>query len=127
MDTLRIPLAEEKADVEIEPKLTGRVRVQTHTHVVEDRVRATLERGDVEVNRVTIDQVVDTVPEVRVEGDLTIVPVLEEVLVVEKRLVLKEELHIRRTRSTETIDVPVSLRKQEAVVERIDDPTHETE
>jgi stress response protein YsnF len=44
--------------------------------------------------------------------------VLEEVLVVEKRLVLKEELHIRRRVETETVEVPVTLRKQRAVVER---------
>jgi stress response protein YsnF len=48
------------------------------------------------------------------------VPVLEEVLVVEKRLVLKEELHIRRRATTETVEVPITLRKQRAVVERID-------
>ena len=53
-----------------------------------------------------------------INGDLTIVPVVEEVLVVEKRLVLKEELHIRRTSQTELVEVPVTLRKQRAVVER---------
>jgi hypothetical protein len=41
-----------------------------------------------------IDRGVDVAPEVRVEGNVTIIPVLEEVLVVEKRLVLKEKLHI---------------------------------
>ena len=50
---------------------------------------------------------------------MTIVPVVEEVLFVEKRLVLKEEMHIRRDVKTETVAVPVSLRKQEAVVERV--------
>ena len=49
---------------------------------------------------------------------MTIVPVLEEVLIVEKRLVLKEELRIRRSRSQETEEIPVRLRKQRAVVER---------
>ena len=46
-----------------------------------------------------IDRQVDVAPKIRIEGDLTIVPVLEEILVVEKRLILKEEVHIRRTRS----------------------------
>ena len=55
----------------------------------------------VEVTRVPIDKVVETAPEIRTDGDVTIVPVLEEVLVVEKRLVLKEELHIRRRVETE--------------------------
>jgi stress response protein YsnF len=41
-------------------------------------------------------RMVETAPEIRTESDVTILPVVEEVLVVEKRLVLKEELHIRR-------------------------------
>lgn len=73
-----------------------------------------------QVTRVPVDRIVEIAPEIRTEGDLTIVSVLEEVLVVEKRLVLKEELHIRRRAATETAEVPVTLRKQRAVVERID-------
>jgi stress response protein YsnF len=67
-----------------------------------------------------VDRVVSEAPAVRTEGDVTIVPVLEEVLFVEKRLVLKEELHIRRTATTETVEVPVTLRRQRAVIERVD-------
>ena len=126
METLHIPLAEEKVDIEVEPKLTGRVRVSTHTRTIEERATATLERADVEVTRVPIDQYVEAPPEVRVEDDVTIVPVLEEVLVVEKRLVLKEELHIRRPRTSEAVDLPVTLRRQQATVERIDDETRES-
>ena len=47
-----------------------------------------------------------------------IIPVLEEVLVVEKRLVLKEELHVSRVMSEEKVEIPVTVRKQRAVVER---------
>jgi stress response protein YsnF len=78
---------------------------------------------------VPVDRVVETAPETRTEGDVTIVPVLEEVLVVEKRLVLKEELHIRRRVETETAEVPVTLRKQRAIVERLapDTPSSDPE
>jgi stress response protein YsnF len=47
-----------------------------------------------------------------------IVPVLEEILVVRRQLVLKEELHIQRRVETEAVQVPVTLRKQRAIVER---------
>ena len=50
---------------------------------------------------------------------MTIIPVLEEILVVEKRLVLKEEVHVSQTTSGEDVEVPVMLRRQRAVVERI--------
>ena len=79
-----------------------------------------LETGSVDVVRVPIDRVVERAPEVRTEGDVTIVPVLEEVMFVEKKLVLKEELHIRRRTETETVDVPITLRRQRVVVEHLD-------
>ena len=52
------------------------------------------------------------------DGDVLIVPVIEEMLVVEKRLVLKEELHIRKQRRTEQIEEPITVRSMRAVVER---------
>ena len=51
---------------------------------------------------------------------MTIVPVLEEVLVIEKQLILKEELHIRRRVTTEKVQLPVSLKKQRAIIERVE-------
>jgi stress response protein YsnF len=112
-----IPLIEETATVAKRQVVTGRARVQTLTDTVEELARADLRRETVEVTRVLIDRMIETAPEVRTEGDVTILPVVEEVLVVEKRLVLKEELHIRRRVMTETAEVPVTRRKQRAVVE----------
>jgi uncharacterized protein (TIGR02271 family) len=113
-----IPLVEETATVGKRQVVTGRVRVQTVTDTIEDVARANVQRETVEVTRVPIDRIVESAPEIRTEGDVTIVPVLEEELVIEKRLVLKEELHIRRRVETDTVEVPVTLRKQRAVVER---------
>jgi stress response protein YsnF len=119
-----IPLVEETATVGKRQVVNGRVRVQTVTDTLEELAHADLQRETVEVTRVPVDRMVETAPKIRTEGDVTIVPVLEEVLVVEKRLVLKEELHIRRKVETGTVEVPVTLRKQRAVVEREapDDP-----
>lgn len=119
-ETEAISLVEETAEVTKHEVTSGRVRVQTAVDVVEELVRATLEESQVEVRRVPIDRFVDTVPVTRTEGDVVIVPIFEEVLVVEKRLLLKEELHLQRTIVTETVEVPVSVRKQRAIIERID-------
>jgi stress response protein YsnF len=54
-----------------------------------------------------------------------VIPVLEEVLVVEKRLVLREELRIRRTSASEAVEVPVTLRRQHAEIDRL--PARATE
>ena len=58
-------------------------------------------------------------PRIREEGSVTIIPVFEEILIVEKRLVLLEEVHVRNTARGETVEIPVMLRKQHALVERL--------
>ena len=113
-----LPLVEETAAIHKREVVTGKVRVRTVTDTAEELARANLQSDSVEVTRVPVDKVVETAPEIRTEGDVTILPVLEEVLVVTKQLVLKEELHIRRRVETEAVEVPVTLRKQRAVVER---------
>jgi stress response protein YsnF len=114
-----IPVVEESANLGKRQVVTGHVRVRTVTDTVEELAHASVQREDIEVTRVPIDKVVETAPEIRTDGDVTIVPVLEEVLVVVKRLVLKEELHIRHRVESEAVEVPVTLRKQRAIVERL--------
>jgi len=115
-----LPVIEEELHVDKRQVESGRVRVRTITRQHEELVAQDLARDSVEVERVPIDREVDVVPELRQEGDVTIVPIVEEVLVLEKRLVLKEEVHIRRSRSVEHVETPVVLRRQEVVVERLD-------
>ncbi len=115
-----LALTEETASVTKQVVETGRVRVKTVTDTVDQAVGASLLSEAYEVTRVAIDRQVDTAPVIRTEGDVTIVPVLEEVLVVEKRLVLKEEIHLRRRVSTDTVESVVPLRRQRAVVEHVE-------
>ena len=70
--------------------------------------------------RIAVGLPVDAVPPVREEGDITVIPVVEEVLVVERRLVLKEEIHLRRVRTIKQHRETVTLREQHAVIERTD-------
>ncbi len=114
-----LPLAEEQARIEKHEVSTGKVRIRTLVETVEENVRAELSGEEVQVTRVPVDRVVTEAPAIRTEGDVTVIAILEEVLFVEKRLVLKEELHIRRRVSTDTVEVPVVLRKERAVVERV--------
>ena len=117
-DTLT--LSEEVATVSKETVGTGRVRVRTVTDTVQQAVGASLESEAYEVTRVAIDREVDVPPITRTEGDLTIIPVLEEVLFIEKRLVLKEEIHLRRRTSSDKVDSHVMLRRQRALVEQVE-------
>ena len=114
-----ISLAEEQLSVEKRQVVTGKVRVRTETEEIEETVRLDLAQEHVEVTRVRLDRVVESAPPIRTDGDVTIIPVLEERLVVEKRLVLVEEIHVsRRTTTTET-NLPVTRRKQHAVIDRL--------
>jgi len=69
-----------------------------------------------------VNRVVSVAPEVRHEGDVMIVPVLEEVLVVEKRLMLREELRITRRKDEAREPQRVTLRTEQVEVTR-DEPT----
>lgn len=115
-----LPIAEEEILVEKRPVLDGRVVVSTQTEVVNERFDVELSGNEVSVERLPIGTVVDVAPDVRVEGDVTIVPVLEERLVLEKRLVLVEEIRITNRKTIRSERVDAELRKQSAVVERID-------
>ena len=113
-------MVEETARIDKREVQTGRVKVHTVVETSEQMVREALSSQNVKVTRVPVDQPVTTVPVIRTENGITIVPVLEKILVVEKRLILREELHIEQEVSHETVEVPVSLHKQRAVVERVD-------
>lgn len=118
-ETEVIPIIEEELHVEERKVTTGKVRVRTVVDVVEEMAKASLDEETVEVTRVPIDRELDQPPAIRTEGDVTIIPIMEEILVVEKKLVLKEELHVRKRVTTEDLEVPVKRRRQRAILERL--------
>ena len=115
-----IPLVEERLQVGKRQVESGRVRVRVAVDTREEMVPAELARDEVEVRRVPRNVAVGELPGVRLEGDTTIIPVVEEQLVVEKRLVLVEEIHVVRRTRTATEQIPVALRSERAEVERED-------
>jgi uncharacterized protein (TIGR02271 family) len=118
-DHVVIPLYGEEFSVAKKQVATGRVKVATITDEREQLVEQALQNEHVELERVPIGHVVAEIPEVRTEGDTTIIPVVEEAVVVQRQLVLKEEVRIRRVRETQNYQGHVVLRQQEAVVTRI--------
>jgi stress response protein YsnF len=93
-------------------------------HEREELINEPLWQEKVEVKRVAVNRVVDGPLSVRHEGDTMIVPILEEILVVEKRLMLTEELHISKQRMETHKPQRVTLRSEEVTVERIDNHQH---
>ena len=77
----------------------------------------------VEVQRVAVGRVVDEPPAVRHEGDVMVVPVVQERLVMRKELVLVEEIHLTRRREVTQAQADVVLRRERVTVERFDPDT----
>ncbi|MBN9560230.1 MAG: YsnF/AvaK domain-containing protein [Alphaproteobacteria bacterium] len=121
----RLPLFEEAAQVETRDVPGERVRLHTSVREHDERIDAALRGESVTVERVPINRVVATAPGVSEEGDTLIVPVVEEQLVIEKRLVLKEIVRVTRHARTRTEQHTVRLRAEDVRIERIaasDDP-----
>jgi uncharacterized protein (TIGR02271 family) len=113
------PVIQEVLDVHTSPVETGRVRIRKIVHEREEIVDPPLMRDEVDIERVPINRVVEGPISVRSEEDTLIIPVLEEVLVIEKRLLLKEEVRITKRRVETHTPQRVTLRREEAAVERI--------
>jgi uncharacterized protein (TIGR02271 family) len=114
-----LPLLAEEVSVSKQVVETGRVQVARVTHERERLIDELLAHETVEIDRTPIGRHVDTMPAVRNEGDTVVIPIVEEVLVIERRLLLKEEVRVRRVRSTERHQERVTLRHHEAVVTRL--------
>ena len=115
-----IPIVEEQAVILKRKKLTGGVRVRTMVRDEEDVVDEPLTSEDVDVERVPLDRWVDGPVPVRQEGETTILTLVEEVVVVEKRLRAIEEVRITKRQAVRHEPQTVTLRREEAVVERLD-------
>jgi stress response protein YsnF len=96
------------------------VRVQVQTTTSDQTVDEILTNDRVVIDRVPVGRTVETIPPVREEGDTTIIPVVKEEVVVQRRLVLTEEIHVRRVRTTERHREVVVLRQQQATINRVE-------
>ena len=113
-----IPLVEERLEISKREVETERLRVRISVEEREDRVPVELSHDDIEIERIPRNIPLSELPGVRLEGSTTIIPVVEEVVVVEKRLVLVEEIHVRRKTASRTEEIPVTLRSERAAIER---------
>jgi uncharacterized protein (TIGR02271 family) len=119
-----VPIVAETFEVQKQLVETGKVRVSKFVREEEQHLNIPLLHEEVEVERVAVNRPLSGPVEVRYEGDTMIVPVVEEILVVEKRLVLKEELHIRKRQVETTQTYRDTLRHEEVVVDRLPADEH---
>jgi len=120
MDSQVVPLAAEMLNVAKRQIVRGRVVVHKRVVTQQATVDELLKDEQVEINRVPVNKIVEAAEPNRTDGDILIIPLYEEVLVVEKRLVLVEELHIIKRVREHRKPQQVTLRREEASIERRD-------
>ncbi len=113
-----IPVIHETLRIEKREFESGRVVVHKTVTERDEVAEVSLRQQDLIVERVPVGRVVAEAPPTRQEGDTLIVPILEEIVVIEKRLILKEELHIRKQSSERTEQHTVRLRTEHAEIEQ---------
>jgi uncharacterized protein (TIGR02271 family) len=114
-----VPIVQEEVHIDTEQVETGRVRLTKTSHEREVVVEEPSVHEEVQIERVPVNRFVAEPVAVRHEGDTMIIPVMEEVAVVETRLRLKEEMRVTKRRITTTRGQPVRLRTEEVHVERV--------
>jgi uncharacterized protein (TIGR02271 family) len=119
IDDSKLTLLAEELSVGKEAVETGRVRVSKQTHMREVAIDEDLLRQSADIETIPIGRQIFEMPSVRHEGETIIVPIVEEILHTERRLILKEEVRITRRKTTEQFHDRVTLRYQEAVVTRV--------
>ena len=120
-DELVVPVVREEVHVDAVPVQTGGVRVTKHTEGHEQLLEQELRRGRVEVKRVKTERVVDGPQQVYRSGTTLVIPVVSEVLKVEKQWVVTEEIHVTQLEERETVQQKVLVNEEQARIERIDE------
>lgn len=119
-EDLVIPVVAEELTVETTRVARGAVRVHKRTEAREEVVDTPVVHEEVVVERIPVDRPVEgAAPEPHEEDGALLIPVLEEVVVLETRLMLREIVKISRRRTTTSAPQTVTLRREVVEVERI--------
>ena len=107
-----IPVVEERATVTKRLIDRGAVRVSKSVEEYEQTLDAPTVQEEIEIEHVARDKVLKRPAKVRRDGDTLIIPVMEEIVVTEKRLVLVEEIFIRRRKRVVPGTATVTLKRE---------------
>jgi uncharacterized protein (TIGR02271 family) len=96
----------------------AKVHIEKKVHRTEETIHIPVVSEEVEVKKIAVNQYVETIPPVRYEGDTIVIPVIKEMLIVEKKLLLVEEVYVTKHTNTTTEEKNIILREEEIIVER---------
>lgn len=115
-NTSSLNVLQEQVDIDKKVVESGKVIIQKKVHEENKDVEVPVSHEEVEIKKVSINKYVTEAPAIRYEGNTTIIPVMKEVAVIEKKLLLVEEVHVTKHAVTKTQERTVPLRKEEIEV-----------
>ena len=113
------PALPRRVDIQKRTVETGKVRVRKEVRMEVENIQVPTVLKNVDIERVPVNRFVDKPVAVRQEGGVWVIPILEEVPVIETRLRLKEEVRIRMRETASEHPEKVMLRREHSVVERL--------
>jgi uncharacterized protein (TIGR02271 family) len=115
-----IPVFSEDITVQKKEVVTGKVSIKKTVQEEVQTVSTPVVSDDYEIVRVPVHPTVLMVaPEpVRHEGDTMIIPVVREIMVLEKRFEIIEEIHIRHNKQESISTQQISLKKEHVDIKR---------
>ena len=118
-----VTLAEERLELGTKKVVDRRVRITRATRVDEKNITAELTQENADIKRFAKNEVLEAqnIPQIRQEGDVTIIPIIEERVEIIKHYVLTEEIHIIKKRSIERHQEIITLRSQEIIISTEDE------
>ena len=120
-DSETIPVVEESAKISRHVVDNGSVRLKKIIEEENVNIQHDVAHEDLEIRRISINKPVESPPAaVRYEGETMIVSVLREEIIVEKRLILAEEIHITKKVIIRKLEEPVVLRRERIAITRVD-------
>jgi uncharacterized protein (TIGR02271 family) len=115
-----VPVIHEEASVRRRVVETGRVRITKTVETVEETVDLPATHERVNVERVVVERMLDEPVSSYYEGDTLVIPVMEEVVVLQKKLMLREEIRVTKIREESQHQEVVTLQAEHVTVERDD-------
>ncbi len=118
-ETVVIPVIREQVIVDKKVVETGKVRISKRISEHEELVDVPVMQGQAVVERIPVNQFVESAPPIRYEGDTMIIPVIEEQVVLQKKLFIVEEIHVKKQMVETHRTQKVTLLREEVEVKRI--------
>jgi uncharacterized protein (TIGR02271 family) len=114
-----VPVIQEELDIGKRTVESGRIRVNKRIETTESLIDEPLLQQGYDIQRTAVNRIIDDIPKPRYDGDTLVLPILEEVLVVEKRLILREEVRITPVREEVRDPQTHTVRREHVEVERV--------